>query len=182
MVMLTPNSFTTNLVVSSVLVFWWNHGNCPVITLIPPPLYILIIETWPTIQIHHNQRKEALLKKSVVCLLTCAFSAIMISELSSAIIIQSHSEQIQIRGEDIPELDKKTLTNRIHRQIDFGTFQPIIDTYFPGIFKKTAIILPAPIHSWSSLQTSKISKRQQTLSSDSIRLDSPISSWPKRRA
>ena len=77
--------------------------------------------------------------------MTCAFSAIMIAELSSALIIQSHSQQIQINKEDIPELGTKTLKNWFHRQIDFGSFQPIIDTYFPRIFKKTAIILPAPI-------------------------------------
>ena len=35
------------------------------------------------------------MKRITVCLLTCAFSAIMISELSSALIIKSHSEQIQ---------------------------------------------------------------------------------------
>ena len=107
----------------------------------------VIIETWPTIQIHHNQRKEALLKKSVVCLLSCAFSAILITELSSAIIIQSHSEKIQISKEDIPESGIKTLKNWFHRQIDFGSFQPINGINFPRIFKKTAIILPAPIHS-----------------------------------
>jgi len=119
--------------------------NRPATTLIWPPLYILIIETWPTIQIHHNQRKEALLKKSVVCLLTCAFSAIMISELSSAIIIQSHSKKIQITEEDIPELFIKTLKNWFHRQIDFGSFQPINDTYFPRTFKKTVFSTQSPI-------------------------------------
>ena len=85
------------------------------------------------------------MKRFTVCLLTCAFSAILIAELSSALIIQSHSKQIQINEEDIPELGTKTLKNWFHRHIDFGIFQPIIDTYFPRIFKKTAIILPAPI-------------------------------------
>jgi hypothetical protein len=69
----------------------------------------------------------------------------MISELSSALIIKSHSEQIQIRGEDIPELGIKTLKNWFHRQIDFGTFQPINDTYFPRTFKKTAFSTKSPI-------------------------------------
>ena len=71
----------------------------------------------------------------------------MIAQLSSAIIIQSHSQQIQINEEDIPESGIKTLKNWIYRQVRFGTFQPIIDTYFPRIFKKTAIILPTPSHS-----------------------------------
>jgi hypothetical protein len=71
----------------------------------------------------------------------------MIIELSSALIIQSHSQLIQINEEDIPELGIKSLKNWFHRQIVFGSFQPIIGTYFPRIFKKTAIILPAPIHS-----------------------------------
>jgi len=97
--------------------------------------------------IDQNQRKEALLKRFTLCLLTCAFSAIMIAELSSALIIQSHSQQIQIHEEDIPELGIQTLKNWFYRQARFGIFQPIIDTYFPRIFKKTAIIPPAPIHS-----------------------------------
>ncbi len=71
----------------------------------------------------------------------------MISELSFALIIQSYSQQVQISKEDIPELGTKTLKNRIHRQASLGGFQPIIDTYFHRIFKKTAIIPPAPIHS-----------------------------------
>jgi hypothetical protein len=86
------------------------------------------------------------LRKFTVCLLSCAFSAIMIAELSSALIIQSHSQQIQINKEDIPESGIKTLKNWFHRQIVFSSFQPINDTYFPGIFKKTANILSAPIH------------------------------------
>ena len=97
--------------------FNYKHDNRrqspPVITLFLPPLYI-IIETWPTIQIHHNLRKEALLKRITVCLLTCAFSAIMISELSSALIIKSHSQKIQINEEDIPKLGIKTLKNWFH--------------------------------------------------------------------
>jgi hypothetical protein len=83
------------------------------------------------------------LKRFTVCLLICAVSALLITELSSAIIIQSHNEKIQINEEDTPELGTKTLINWFHRQIDFGSFQPIIDTYFPRIFKKTAIISPA---------------------------------------
>jgi hypothetical protein len=85
------------------------------------------------------------LRKITVCLLTCAFSAIMITELSSALIIQSHSQQVQIHEEDIQELGTKTLKNWFHRHIDFGIFQPIIDTYFPRTFKKTVVILPSPI-------------------------------------
>jgi hypothetical protein len=87
------------------------------------------------------------LRKLTVCVLSCAFSAIMIAQLSSALIIQSHSQQIQIHEEDIPKLGIQTLKNWFHRQIDFGSFQPTIGTYFPRIFKKTAIIPPAPIHS-----------------------------------
>jgi hypothetical protein len=69
----------------------------------------------------------------------------MIAELSSALIIQSHSQESQIHKEDNPELGIKSLKNWFHRQIVFGSFQPIIDTYFPRTFKKTAIISPAPI-------------------------------------
>jgi hypothetical protein len=94
---------------------------------------------------HYNQRKEALLKKSVVCLLTCAFSAIMISELSSALIIQSHSQQVQISKEDIPELGTKTLKIRNHRQAPLGAFQPINEAYLPRTFKKTAFSTKSPI-------------------------------------
>jgi len=130
--------------------------NRPATTLIWPPLYILIIETWPTIQIHHNQRKEALLKKSVVCLLTCAFSAIMISELSSALIIKSHSEQIQITEEDTPELGIKTPINRNHRQALLVAFQPINGTYFPRTFKKTTFSTPPQNQRYSSLQISML--------------------------
>jgi hypothetical protein len=86
------------------------------------------------------------LRKFTVCLLTCAFSAIMIAELSFALIVQSHSQKIQIHKEDIPEVGIKSLKNWFHRQIVFSSFQPIIDIYFPGIFKKTANILSAPIH------------------------------------
>jgi hypothetical protein len=85
------------------------------------------------------------LRKITVCILTCAFSALLIAEISSALIIQSHSQQIQIHKEDIPELGIKTLKNWFHRQIDLSSFQPINGINFLGIFKKTAIILPAPI-------------------------------------
>jgi hypothetical protein len=70
----------------------------------------------------------------------------MISELSSALIIKSHSEQTQISKEDIPELGIKTLKNWFHRQIDIGSFQPINVTYFPRTFKKTAFSTQSPIH------------------------------------
>ena len=86
------------------------------------------------------------MKRITVCLLTCAFSAIMISELSSALIIKSHSEQIQINEKDIPESGIKTLKNWFHRQIVFGSFQPINGTYFPRTFKKTAFSTKSPIH------------------------------------
>jgi hypothetical protein len=87
-----------------------------------------------------------LLKKFTVSALTYALCVILIAELSSALIIQSHSQQIQISKENIPELGIQTLKNWFHRQIVFGSFQPIIDIYLPRIFKKTAIILPAPSH------------------------------------
>jgi hypothetical protein len=96
---------------------------------------------------HHIQRKEALLGKITICLLTCAFSAIMITELSSTLIIKSHSEQIQIKEEDTPELATKTLIKWFYRQVVIVSFQPITGINFPGTIKKTAIILPAPIHS-----------------------------------
>ena len=86
------------------------------------------------------------MRKLTVCVLSCAFSAILIIELSSALIIQSHSQQIQIHKEDIQDLGIKSLKNWFHRQIDLSSFQPINGINFPGIFKKTAIILPAPIH------------------------------------
>jgi hypothetical protein len=69
----------------------------------------------------------------------------MIAELSSALIVQSHSKQIQTKEEDTLEIGIKTPVNWFFRQVDFGIFQPIIDIYFPRIFKKTAVILPAPI-------------------------------------
>ena len=76
---------------------------------------------------------------------TFAFSAILITELSSALIIQSYSQQIQINEEDIPELGIKTLKNWFHRQIDIGSFQPINVTYFPRTFKKKAFSTKSPI-------------------------------------
>jgi len=85
------------------------------------------------------------LRKFTVCLVACAFSAILITELSSALIIQFHSKQVQIHEEDIPELGIQTIKNWFHRQIDFGTFQPINGINFLSIFKKTAVIPPAPI-------------------------------------
>ena len=81
------------------------------------------------------------MKRFTVCLLTCAFSAILIAELSSALIIQSHNKYVQINEQDIPELGTRTLISWFHRQIEFGSFQPIIDTYLPRIIKKTAVIL-----------------------------------------
>jgi hypothetical protein len=77
--------------------------------------------------------------------LTCILCVIMIVELSSALNVKSYSKQVQISEEDIPELGIKTLKNWFYKQIDFGIFQPIIDTYFPRIFKKTAISMPSPI-------------------------------------
>ena len=70
------------------------------------------------------------MKRFAVSLLTCAFSVIMIAELSSALIIQSHSKQIQINEEDTLELGIKTPTNWFFRQVDFGIFQPIIEHLF----------------------------------------------------
>jgi hypothetical protein len=83
------------------------------------------------------------LRKFTVCLLTCAFSALLIAELSFAIIIQSHSQQVQFHKEDTLELGTKALKNWFHRQIVFGSLQPINDINFLSIFKKTAIISPA---------------------------------------
>ena len=85
------------------------------------------------------------MKRFAVSLLICAFSVIMITELSSALIIQFHSKQIQINEEDTLELGIKTPIKWFFRQVDFGIFQPIIDSYFPRIFKKTAVILPPAI-------------------------------------
>ena len=83
------------------------------------------------------------MKRFAVSLLICAFSVIMITELSSALIVQSHSKQIQTYNEeDTLELGIKTPIKWFFRQVDFGIFQPIIDTYFPRIFKKTAVYLP----------------------------------------
>ena len=111
------------------------------------PAATIYINIWKEINlhIHQNQRKEVLLKRFAVSLLICAFSVIMIAEISSALIIQFHSKQIQISKEDTLEIGIKTPIKWFFRQVDLDTFQPIIDTYFPGIFKKTAIILPAPI-------------------------------------
>jgi hypothetical protein len=78
-------------------------------------------------------------------ILTYALCVIMIAQISSALVIQSNSKQIQINEEDTLELGIKTPIKCFFRQIDFDSFQPIIDTYFPRIFKKTAVILPAPI-------------------------------------
>ena len=78
------------------------------------------------------------MKRFAVSLLTCAFSVIMIAELSSALIVQFHSKQIQTNNEeDTLEIGIKTPVNWFFRQVDFGLFQPIIDNYLPRIFKKT---------------------------------------------
>ena len=73
------------------------------------------------------------MKRFAVSILIFAFSVIMIIELSSALIVHAHSKQVQINEEDIQELGTRTLISWFHRQIDFGTFQPIIDTYFTRI-------------------------------------------------
>ena len=85
------------------------------------------------------------MKRFAVSLLICAFSVIMITELSSALIVQSHSKQIQMKEEDTLELGIKTPINWFYRQVDLSIFQPIIDTYLPRIFKKTAVSVPSPI-------------------------------------
>ena len=86
------------------------------------------------------------MKRFTVSLLTCALCVIMIAQLSSALIVQSHSKQIQINEEDTTlELGIKTPIKWFYRQIDLGSFQPKIGTYFPRIFKKTAVILPPAI-------------------------------------
>ena len=85
------------------------------------------------------------MKRFAVYLLIFALCVIMIAQLSSALIVQSHSKQIQLNDEDTLELGIKTPINWFFRQVDFGTFQPIIDTYFPRILKKTAVIIPQAI-------------------------------------
>ena len=87
------------------------------------------------------------MKRFAVRVFTYALCVVLIAELSSALIVQSHSKQIQTNNEeDTLELGIKTPIKWFFRQIDSGIFQPIIDTYFLRIFKKTAIIPPAPIH------------------------------------
>ena len=85
------------------------------------------------------------MKRITVMILTCAFSVIMITELSSALIVQSHSKKIHINEEDTLEISIKTPIKWFFRQVDLGTFQPIISNYFPRIFKKTAVIIPQAI-------------------------------------
>ena len=48
------------------------------------------------------------MKRFAVSALTCALSVIMIAELSSALIVQSHSKKIQTKEEDTPGLGIKT--------------------------------------------------------------------------
>ena len=86
-----------------------------------------------------------LLKRFAVSLLTLALCVIMIAQLSSALIVQFHSKQIQINEEDTLEIGIKTPIKWFFRQVDLDTFQPIISNYLPRIFKKTAVILPASI-------------------------------------
>lgn len=87
------------------------------------------------------------MKRFAVMILTCAFSALLIAEISSVLIIQFHSKQFETKKEDTIEIGIKTPIKLFFMQVDLGSFQPIIGDYFPRIFKKTAIILPAPIHS-----------------------------------
>jgi len=85
------------------------------------------------------------LKRFAVSLLTYALCVIMITELSSALIVQSHSQQVQFNEEDTLELGIKTPIKWFYRHIDFGNFQPIIGDYLSRIFKKTAISILSPI-------------------------------------
>ncbi len=85
------------------------------------------------------------MKRFVVIALTCTLCVILITELSSALIVQSHSKRIQINEEDTLEIGIKTPVKWFFRQVDFASFQPIIDTYFPRIFKKTAISIQSAI-------------------------------------
>ena len=85
------------------------------------------------------------MKRFTVYLLTCSLCIIMIAELSSALIVQSHSKQIQTNLEDTLEIGIETPIKWFYRQFDFSSYQPIIGDYLPRIFKKTAVILPAPI-------------------------------------
>ena len=86
------------------------------------------------------------MKRFAVRVFTYALCVIIIAQLSSAFIIQFHSKQIQTYNEeDTLEIGIKTPLSWFFRHVDFGSFQPIIGDYFPRIFKKTAVILPAPI-------------------------------------
>jgi hypothetical protein len=85
------------------------------------------------------------LKRFAVMILTCAFSALLIAEISSVIIVKFHSQQFQINEKDISELSTRTLKNWFHRQIDFGSFQPITGINFPRTFKKTTFSSQSPI-------------------------------------
>ena len=76
------------------------------------------------------------MRKFTVYLLTCAFSALLITELSTALIVQSHSQQIQINEEDTLEIGIKTPINWFYRQFVFGTYlisRRIIDPEYPVI-------------------------------------------------
>ena len=86
------------------------------------------------------------MKKFAVIAFTFALSVIMIAQLSSALIVQSHSKKIHINKEDTLELGKNFPFKWFYRQVDLGSFQPIIGDYLPRIFKKTAVILPTPSH------------------------------------
>ena len=85
------------------------------------------------------------MKRFAVSLLTYALCVIMIAQLSSALIIQSHSKQIQFNEEDTLEIGIKTPIKWFYRHVDLGIFQPIIGSYLPRIFKKTAVIIPQAI-------------------------------------
>ena len=86
------------------------------------------------------------MKRFAVSLLTFAFSVIMITDLSSALNIQSHSKQIQTNEEDTTlEFGIKNPINWFYRQIDLGIFQPINGINIPCIFKKTAVIIQSSV-------------------------------------
>ena len=65
------------------------------------PAATLHANNWKAAAIHnHHKKKEVLLKRFAVNLLTCALHVIMITDLSSALTVQSLSKQIQTNNEE----------------------------------------------------------------------------------
>jgi hypothetical protein len=73
-------------------------------------------------------------------------TAILIAELTSALIVKSNSQQTQNSEEDTHlKLGNKTTFNRNHRQASFAGFQPINEACLPRTFKKTTFNALSPI-------------------------------------